>query len=1121
MLSQAQIEKNDGDVIRNNLDNIADKEARYNNLLAYYLLVDPEDNHNQHLAALLKILKQKTADKKETYKKRLTKNQRQGLYKMLIVKDLLLRNQSDNKIVKDYLRYHSYFEFRRAEIKEVILIYAGIAELFAKVAGFIDKYFIDLDRAISERKIEEQVVPVLEYKPPSTSLRQYVASSGYFEADPITQWVEDELLSVLKQSNKIKCLKEFTSFIDNTISPFDARKLSFQLWSTQDKVPLAFFKKFKKNSTEANKLIVKITKRGEMDNEWYASSNYKSVNSADEEKAKFFKDREYRDRRSYSQEKKPTYLKPAETVPVRELTIRPKIVEAFTEKIKIALYSNKQDGKPYDYVIEQVRLLTSDEVRYCLNEFVLLQKDPNIKEIIKHGYRTRQIFKHLIEQGVYKCTPIDDFTEEYYKKFQQSSLDAGNLDGIQTYYTQLSEPVPFQGRMLNGEEPKTSIYKLLRDKVFERKSTISMVYHMIAFHVKNSDVEQVTISDLIILNPFPDDKLKISVNNFIERHVYHFGRHDYNALISSYKRFTEFLDNQTNPLALFQILKWVSDYLRDVNRVEVEYKIGLEIYLEVYSTIIRFSFLREQKRAYVYGIPKEDQEYFFKPLSDIYFSKGSKDDYWDRLRFAASRIEQYRSLTEYMFFLYVFAAESKTILIHNHEREKVRNAKIENYNNLGDRYRVPDRGYPSIVSTIKIGSKIAGFEVYYISDLQRYPNEQPLRKYGFGKIYLIHPKITGFLFELFYELIGEKQYGDFIADIYERTKGMIPVYEAFFKYIGYLPVLVEVGVAATVYEIVVGEVTEKVGEKVADVTGNRWLGMAVSFGGSFVTPSSIYKSPSNKILENQLVESRLVEFNSLPKPSSFTEKKVIELEPKVMNIESPITTKPIPPADASLSIKAKTPSEISITQRGLPEGGRLHSTTTPSSTIHTVDSEMERVMSTTFDLHLNLNFDIRKIPDESYLTTVNLKKGNFGERIAAESLATNGHTILLYKPDISGTNQGGIDIVTFFDGKVYFIDNKAARTGKNISNVSALTTNFTANKASILRELRTMRARAIISMEELDLINKAIVAVKNNNYERIITNAAAIRNLTEVSRGITPRLMLDGIGFIDFFPPTP
>src|SRR5262249_54284211 len=83
-----------------------------------------------------------------------------------------------------------------------------------------------------------------------------------------------------------------------------------------------------------------------------------------------------------------------------------------------------------------------------------------------------------------------------------------------------------------------------------------------------------------------------------------------------------------------------------------------------------------------------------------------------------------------------------------------------------------------------------------------------------------------------------------------------------------------------------------------------------------------------------------------------------------------------------------------------------------------------------------------------YATTEALKQGLAGERLAVDALNQQGHTILDFKPDIKGTNQGGFDAVTMKDGVVNFVDNKAYSTGKNVGSVSALDKNFDQNLAA-------------------------------------------------------------------------
>lgn len=152
--------------------------------------------------------------------------------------------------------------------------------------------------------------------------------------------------------------------------------------------------------------------------------------------------------------------------------------------------------------------------------------------------------------------------------------------------------------------------------------------------------------------------------------------------------------------------------------------------------------------------------------------------------------------------------------------------------------------------------------------------------------------------------------------------------------------------------------------------------------------------------------------------------------------------------------------------------------------------------------------------ETTFETTKNLAKGNLGERMAAESLATDGHTILLYKPDIRGTNQGGIDLLTLKDGKVYFFDNKAYSAPKNIGEVTALRRNFTKNRSTVLAQLELMRNQAHRSPEEIATISQAIDAINSGNFEKVVTNAALV-DTDVVPRDISGKLKREGILFID------
>lgn len=151
----------------------------------------------------------------------------------------------------------------------------------------------------------------------------------------------------------------------------------------------------------------------------------------------------------------------------------------------------------------------------------------------------------------------------------------------------------------------------------------------------------------------------------------------------------------------------------------------------------------------------------------------------------------------------------------------------------------------------------------------------------------------------------------------------------------------------------------------------------------------------------------------------------------------------------------------------------------------------------------------------AYETSTRLKRGNFGERLGADALASDGHTILSYKPDIRGTNQGGVDIITLKEDVVYFVDNKALTRTGNVSSVSALTTNFARNRADALLQLRASLARAT-SPAERDVLRRAITSIEAGNFKRVVTNANLARDGI-ITSGVTDQLKAQGIEFIDVF----
>ncbi|EPA06865.1 hypothetical protein [Candidatus Nitrosarchaeum limnium] len=159
----------------------------------------------------------------------------------------------------------------------------------------------------------------------------------------------------------------------------------------------------------------------------------------------------------------------------------------------------------------------------------------------------------------------------------------------------------------------------------------------------------------------------------------------------------------------------------------------------------------------------------------------------------------------------------------------------------------------------------------------------------------------------------------------------------------------------------------------------------------------------------------------------------------------------------------------------------------------------------------------KNISERSTDINQRLARGNIGEKLATDFLAAEGHTILSFKPNIKGTNQGGIDIVTIKDGVVNFIDNKALTRSGNVSSVSSLTTNFQKNKDKVISELKSVLANAKSDLEK-NVIQQALTAIDRGNFKKAVTNAN-ITNDTKILSGVTEKLKNQGLDFINVFNP--
>lgn len=144
-----------------------------------------------------------------------------------------------------------------------------------------------------------------------------------------------------------------------------------------------------------------------------------------------------------------------------------------------------------------------------------------------------------------------------------------------------------------------------------------------------------------------------------------------------------------------------------------------------------------------------------------------------------------------------------------------------------------------------------------------------------------------------------------------------------------------------------------------------------------------------------------------------------------------------------------------------------------------------------------------------------LTRGLLGEKLATDALAADGHKIISYKPNLSGTNQPGFDILTLKDGYLQAVDNKALTRAGNVSSVSSLTRNFDTNLTSARQEIATALEGAT-HPEQRRVLTEAIEAIDAGRVRKVVTNA----NWTpddKILTGVTDNLARQGVEFIDVF----
>lgn len=280
------------------------------------------------------------------------------------------------------------------------------------------------------------------------------------------------------------------------------------------------------------------------------------------------------------------------------------------------------------------------------------------------------------------------------------------------------------------------------------------------------------------------------------------------------------------------------------------------------------------------------------------------------------------------------------------------------------------------------------------------------------------------------------------------------------------------------------------------------------------------------------IESSLIQADDLLLPFSFVSKRLglaalkggaVLLRGTAQKVANPVlrhlravavasmlgSAEAAPMLGGKLSVKPLIALENKVSKEVAEGGAEMLSKEVAGegASLHTAADEA-------FDTSFHATFSQQATQQGLYQTTQRLVRGNLGERLAAEALAEEGHQILIYKPSILGTNQGGIDIVSLVDDVVYFVDNKALTRSGNVSSVTALTTNFSKNLTAVRGELAAALADTNRSAAERALLQKALDSIDARTYVRAVTNANVAPD-SKILTGVTAGLAQKGIRFID------
>ncbi|MDQ3111704.1 MAG: hypothetical protein M3R17_17580, partial [Bacteroidota bacterium] len=230
-----------------------------------------------------------------------------------------------------------------------------------------------------------------------------------------------------------------------------------------------------------------------------------------------------------------------------------------------------------------------------------------------------------------------------------------------------------------------------------------------------------------------------------------------------------------------------------------------EAYLETYMAIVEYTTEKEKAAKYKGALPEQDIAFFRLAFTEEKWQV-YEIDYLSRLLFACSNMVEARKTTEYMFMVHITAASKDLRLVSFVETKLIREAlehklKVDPYS-LKDREVNVVFGRSTTTKNLKIGDSLDGLHVYFITD----PFEVDLRSNPNQQIFLKHPKIDHQIFEVEYLTIHRRQEKDFFRKLYNDNKHIISASKTFFKYLAYMPVLVEAGIAGLAYEVIINEV---------------------------------------------------------------------------------------------------------------------------------------------------------------------------------------------------------------------------------------------------------------------------------------------------------------------------